>query len=381
MGISMPIQQYLVLNSGGVVTVPAVSSELVEKEPARIVVMASEGKEIEQSITRTIGRSSITIIRRQEEDVMKIPPPVDTVIVQKEVKSLDSMIKTLSPYERGSIERRGMVGAWGDGEADRLLDQTLDSRLSTIEVLQNTSMVMEKGEANVEWFHRGEAEEWNVGKVRAAQKEKRRVEAEQQEERKKQKAERVRVELERRDERRKADAERVVRSRTEWLRKKEEMKLKEDQAKKEVDELRKKELEKKAGGEKRLADIKKVAFHRDKYLEAREKMLFHMGGYAKMSVDLEKGVDLEDFYPSKDKAVAKTLSKRAKEFGKKTVKKTKPEDKLVQDKPILITKAELKNRQAEKGGLEKEKKSEEKEEAEVVELWLAGQEKVWEKLE
>ena len=71
--------------------------------------MTSEVKETEPSITRTIGRSSITITRRQEEDVMEIPPPVDTVIVQKNVKSLDSMIKTLPPYERGSIERRGMV--------------------------------------------------------------------------------------------------------------------------------------------------------------------------------------------------------------------------------------------------------------------------------
>ena len=242
-------------------------------------------------------------------------------------------------------------------------------------------MVMEKGEAKVEWFHRGEAEEWDVEQVRAAQREKRRVEAEQQEERKKQKAERVRLELERRDEWRKADAEKVVRSRTEWLRKKEEMKLKEDRAKKELEELRKKELEKKAGGEKRLSVIRKAAFHRDKYLEAREKLLFHMEGYAKMSGDLEEGVDIESFYPSKDKAGAKMLSKEAKEFGKKTVKNTKPEDKLVQDKPILLTKAELKKRPAEKGGQEKKQKSEEKEEAEDVELWLAGQEKVWEKLE
>ena len=96
MGISMPLQQYLVLNSGGVVTVPAVSSELVVKEPARIVVMASEGKEIEQSITRTIGRSSITIIRRQEEDVMKIPPPVDTGIVIDDISSDESKVDNLT---------------------------------------------------------------------------------------------------------------------------------------------------------------------------------------------------------------------------------------------------------------------------------------------
>ena len=385
MGISIPHQQYLLMNSGVIMTEPAVNSEFAVTEPARIVVMTTQGYEAGQT-----GRSSITITRRQEEDVIEIPPLMDTVMVRKEVKSLESLIKTLPPFERASIERRGPIGAWGNGEADRLLDQNLDRRLATMNVLRNSSMVMEKKKANL-----CEAKEWNVQDMRAAQKEKRKVEAEKQEEKKKQREDRVRVDLEKRDERRKADAEEVVRSRTEWIRMKKKMKLKKDRAMKEVKEIIKKKLEKKAGGEKRLGDIKKAAFHRDKYHEARVKMLFHIQGYSKIEVD----VDLEDFFPSTDKDGSKAISKRAKEFRKKKENRTKPEDKKVQGKLILKTKAEMKKKPeekavlkkaevtckpAEKSGLvkeKKEKKAEENMETEVVELWLSGQEKEWKKLE
>lgn len=284
--------------------------ELKLQGPLKKVTIATVMEKNEHSVTKSIGKSSITITRLVKETDAKHSFPIDSA-----------------------------------SEARKTFTRCLDSRLSTMEQQQGQPLVSyQLFDTEKSCFGKNEECQANnnlIAKRQCANT----VDIERQTENLEQK--RIKIDIER-EKRKIADKAEVEKSRAEWLQKKEEKnkeieanRIKELEAKKIAEELKKSIIEEQVGGKEKYRQLEKAAFHRDEFIKLTKKTAFHLQKFSVIGVDMNKA--LRQYFPASDKQSAIEMVKQAKLLNaeKKLKSELKVEKKKVDDKVKQTIKSNL----------------------------------------